>query len=185
MPYKVTTGGDDWSEAYDVVSLTGPVGGASFLVFIAFVQFALCNIILGIFVDSAMAVLRPDETTVAQETFRKELEASQALQRLCRRVNDDGSGQLSQQDFEIGLETNLELPLLLKGLGFRRHNFKEYFDGLAQARGDQRVDIGAFVNGCMVLKGEASAYDVSKLRTEVANLDGRMKTTLQLLRKKL
>lgn len=181
--YKTTTGGDDWSVAYDAIASTGPLGGASFIFFIAFVQFALLNIILGIFVESAMAVLQPDAATLARETFRKELECSHELEYLCRRVNDDGSGKLSREDFDTGLEINPRLPLLLKGLGFRRHNFNEFFNGLAQ--GDQRVDIDTFVNGCIVLKGDASNYDVVKLRAELAKLDGRMKSTLEFLRKKL
>jgi len=181
--YKTTTGGDDWSVAYDAVSSTGALGGASFLVFIAFVQFALLNIILGIFVDSAMEILQPDAFTVAQETFRKELEVSLQLRSLCQRVNDDGSGQLSQYDFETGLETNRQLPLLLKSLGFKRHNFTEFFNGLAE--GDKRVDIEEFVLGCLVLKGDASNYDVAKMRSELAALDGRVATILQLLRRDL
>ena len=47
------------------------------------------------------------------------------------------------------------------------------------------MDIDTFVNGCIVLKGDASNYDVAKLRAELATLDGRVKTTLELLREKL
>lgn len=182
--FKATTGGDDWSVAYDALTTVGPVAGLCFLLFIAFVQFAVVNIITCIFVDSAMAVLKPDAEAAARETFRSELHLAKELRKICRAVNGDGSGQLSQQDFEAGLEQNRHLPLLLKGLGFKRHNFKEFFEGMASGS-DQRVDIEGFVNGCILLRGEASNFDVLKLRTELDNLDSKMRTTLELLRRKL
>jgi hypothetical protein len=181
--YKVTTGGDDWSAAYEAVQSTGSFGGLMFLFFVAFVQFALVNIITGIFVDSAMAVLQPDAEAIAKEKIQQETEFTSALESLWRAVNADGSGRLSQNDFDAGMHSK-HLPLVLKSLGFHTHHLKEFFGALANSQG-QGVDIATFVNGCMLLKGDATNFDVSKLRTQLVKLDSTMNDTLELLREKL
>ena len=45
--YKASTGGDDWSVAYQVIEPAGSIGCFTYLLFIAFVHFALINIITG------------------------------------------------------------------------------------------------------------------------------------------
>eukprot|EP00959_Pyramimonas_sp_CCMP1952_P243246 5084587-Pyramimonas_sp.AAC.1 len=93
----VTTGGDDWVSAYEVIEETGPVGRFLFLAFIAFVNLNLLNIILGIFVDSAMKVLSPDSETLAHEYVRRDHEYAAKLTNLCRAVDTDCSGRLTQE----------------------------------------------------------------------------------------
>lgn len=181
--YKATTGGDDWSKAYDVVKSAGYLGGVLFLIFIAFVQFALVNIITGIFVDSAMAILKPDPETVAAEDFRQERHRTVEIDRLCREFNADGSGLLSQEDFDAALQMG-HLLLMLKGMGLKRHHVIQLFEVLAEGNGG-RVNIDTFVNGCLLLRGDATNFDVANMSIEIEELHRDISRILELLCKQL
>merc|ERR1712032_1185303 len=95
--FRASTGGDDWGLAYEAIGRTGLLGSAVYLIFIAFVQFALINIITGIFVESAMETLSPDKETLALEHSRKEQENADELEALCRNVDIDFSGKLTRE----------------------------------------------------------------------------------------
>merc|ERR1719284_939650 len=151
--YKASTGGDDWSMAYDVIQVAGPAGSVTYLVFVVFVQFALMNIITGIFVESAMTTLSPSPDMLAQEHARQEQRNAKLLEQMCIEVDTDFSGKLTQKQFEDGLRQN-HIPRLLSMLGLQRHHVLEFFASMADAANDDgQVEISKFVSGCMVLKG--------------------------------
>jgi hypothetical protein len=54
-----STGSTSWSDYYEVLAEVGFVDKTIYLLLILFIQLALLNIILGIFVDSAMELLNP------------------------------------------------------------------------------------------------------------------------------
>merc|ERR1712032_621782 len=54
-------GGQDWGDSYELLSKCGVMSSIFFLLFVAFTQIALINIITGIFVDNAMQHLMPDK----------------------------------------------------------------------------------------------------------------------------
>jgi len=182
--YKASTGGDNWSLAYEVIRITGRTGSAMFLFFIAFVQFALINIITGIFVESAMSFVKTDPEMLAREVFHKEQEDTQRLERLCRAVDADATGKLTQDQFEQSLQMR-HIPTLLKALGLQTHHVMEFFHYLAEVEGGQ-VEIGTFVDGCMLLKGGATNFDLQKLQAEFkamqARHDQNLDDILKLLR---
>jgi hypothetical protein len=164
--YMASTGGDDWSAAYHVIASTGVLGSLLYLFFIAFVQFALINIITGIFVESAMMTLSPDDMTLAQEHTRKEKDNAKKLVKLCQNVDHDQSGKLTQDQFEDGLRRK-KIPMLLTLLGLQRHHVLEFFQTMAEAADDDgQVEITRFVEGCMGLKGAATNFDIQKLHAE-------------------
>lgn len=164
--YMASTGGDDWKVAYDVIRSTGPVGSFVFLGFVAFVQFALINIITGIFVEAAMQTLSPNAETLALENARKEKDNAKELESLCRSVDADFSGKLTREQFEDGLRRG-RIPMLLTLLGLHRHHVLEFFNTMAMIQDqDGQVDIHAFVTGCMHMKGTATNYDLQMLHLE-------------------
>jgi hypothetical protein len=176
--YKASTGGDDWTRAYDVISATGSLGCAVYLMFIAFVQFALINIITGIFVESAMMTLSPDTDTLAQEQSRRESDNAQKLIQLCKNVDADFSGKLTREQFEDGLRRK-HIPLLLNLLGLQKHHVLEFFSVMAEAANDDgQVAIETFVNGCMLLKGTATNFDLQKLHAEVRDTKAKHQRSL-------
>jgi hypothetical protein len=176
--FMITTGGEDWNVPYELIKVTGPFGSGLFLVFIAFVNLNILNIIMGIFVDSAMKVLSADPDMLAREHIRQEHEHAQRLASLCREVDPDCSGKLTQDQFEDGLRRQ-HIPKLLSMLGLQKHHILEFFDSLAKSSDDGgQVDIGTFVNGCMLLKGASTNFDLHKMH---ADIQVAHKTMIQML----
>ncbi|CAK0872655.1 unnamed protein product, partial [Prorocentrum cordatum] len=177
--FMVTTGGDDWAIVYTTIKETGPIGSFLFLAFIAFVNLNLLNIILGIFVDSAMKVLSPDSETLAHEYVRRDHEYARKLTNLCKTLDTDCSGRLTQEQFKLGLSQK-RIPHLLAMLDLKKHSILEFFESLAKASDhDGQVGITTFVDGCMLLKGASTNFDLQKLRAEC---DIAHKQIIQMLR---
>jgi len=180
--YRASTGGDDWSLAYGVIQGVGRVGSFAYLFFIAFVQFALINIITGIFVESAMMTLSPDSETLAQEHSRREQENAKKLIQLCKNVDADVSGKLTRDQFEDGLRRK-QIPMLLELLGLQKHHVLEFFSHMADAADDDgQVGIETFVNGCMLLKGAATNFDLQKLHADVKAMSATHQRSLNDIR---
>jgi hypothetical protein len=167
--FKASTGGRDWAIAYEVISQTGWMGSMIYLMFIAFTQLALINIITGIFVESAVQTLRPDRETIVTEQLRLEREHANELEKLCCQVDKDGNGKISPDEFEKSLERGGRIPKLLLLLGLSRHHVIEFFQTLSHIseEEDGEVDIATFVTGCMQLKGAATNFDVQMLHAEL------------------
>jgi hypothetical protein len=165
--FIVTTGGDDWLGTYEALEVTGWLGRCTFLFFVLFVQLNLMNIILGVFVDSAMKVLEPDPQMIAEEHDRLEDEHAEKLASLCKAVDTDHSGKLTQEQFEEGLRRK-HIPKLLRMMGLQKHHIVEFFNILARASDDDgQVDIATFVNGCMMVKGASTNFELQKMHAEV------------------
>lgn len=164
--FKASTGGNDWGDGYDIIKSAGFLGSVVYLFFITFVQFAVMNIITGIFVDSAMSVLSRDSEALAEELNQNEEMNMNKLETLCRDVDEDHSGKLTRDQFEASLSRK-HVPLLLTMLGLGPHNVLDLFNHMAYVADDNgQVEISSFVNLCMYLRGSATNYDLHKLHAE-------------------
>jgi hypothetical protein len=162
----------DWSKGYTLISETGVVGAIVYLLFIAFAQFALINIITGIFVESAMSSLSPSSEVLALEKARQEGDHAKELEELCLRVDADHTGKLTVEQFSEGIHRG-RIPLLLSLLGMNKHHVLELFSNMSRMAEDDngQVDIADFVSTCMLMKGHATNFDLHLLRAELKALE--------------
>ncbi|CAK0863696.1 unnamed protein product, partial [Prorocentrum cordatum] len=162
--FMATTGGEDWAIAYTTIKETGAIGSFLFLAFVVFVNLNLLNIILGIFVDSAMKVLSPDPVKLAHEYISRDQKYAMELVDLCQNLDPEGLGRLThltQEQFELGLSQK-RIPHLLAMLDLKKHNIRRIFS--AMAAHDGQVEITQFVEICMLLKGASTTFDLHQLR---------------------
>jgi hypothetical protein len=164
--FRMSTGGNDWAEGFLVISRTGWTGSVIYLIFIAFTQLALINIITGIFVESAMQTLRPDREMITMEQLRLEKENAREVSDICSSADNDGNGKMSKQEFALLLSKG-RLPKLLLLLGLSKHHVVEFFDTMSALCDDGEVEISTFVQGCMQLKGAATNFDVQMIHAEM------------------
>merc|ERR1719414_2265466 len=73
--FSAMTGGRDWNEISDALYDVHPSNSYIFCFFIFFTSYALTNIIVGIFVDSAMECARSDKDEVIRLHFRNRTSA--------------------------------------------------------------------------------------------------------------
>merc|ERR1719382_1867531 len=77
--FKTSMGGQDWEVFYDVAEQTGIFEAITFIIFVAFIQIALMNILTGIFVENAMKLAQPDRDTLAFQFRKQRMQDAQDL----------------------------------------------------------------------------------------------------------
>jgi voltage-gated sodium channel len=169
---KASLGGDDWGVALDVLKDCDDMTIFFYLLFVAFSQIALINIITGIFVDNAMQSLAPSKDQLATSLDEEEGRCARELEKLCSDVDADHSGCLTKEQFNDGAAG--AIPSFLQLLGLSRDNVKLFFEILCDASPDKQVDIKSFVRGCMRLKGAATSFDLQSLASDLSRIERTM-----------
>jgi hypothetical protein len=148
---RVISGGADWFDASKELWKVNVGYGFLFIVYIHFMVFGVLNVLVGVFVDSAMATASMDSEILAREAEmeRKALENSAIT--VLSSVDKDGSGTVTWEEFEA----NLTNPSLVEFLDAMQINPKETIDlfDMVDSDGSGFVNIAEFMECCMKLKG--------------------------------
>lgn len=164
--YLATTGGFDWQYALDLIGRAQQGGTWAFLFYIAFFNFAVFNVLTGMFVDHAMKWSQSDNQNQIAERRSQEQHDAARLKRLCEAIDVAKSGRISWDDFEHYVSNESAL-IYLASLGLEIHDAKTFFDMLIGVSDDKYVDIDTFVKGCMRMKGPATSIDMLSMGYEV------------------
>jgi len=182
--FKVTSGGKDWEESFDVVNLCGFVPSILFIFYIVFEVLAAVNIVTALFVDKAMKLAQPDLDMMIMEKKRADMRNANALMAVCREADSNGSGTISFQEFEeLMTDTKIRQTFELKGLDIK--DAELFFRMLVGVDGDSEVDIDTFVAGCMKIKGVAMSVDLLSVSFELKMLTHRENTFKKVLTDRL
>jgi hypothetical protein len=165
--YMCMTGGNDWSVYYEPLAPTGVLNQLIFLLFVAFTQIALLNIILGVFVDKAMKNMSVGPQELALEHLEMEREQEQNLYDLCNHADQNGDGIITLQEWRRALNRG-DLTGYLQMIGIRPENMIELFKVLQNDSGE--VNVHRFVRGCICMKGNASSFDVHLVLQDIKDL---------------
>merc|ERR1719277_1895953 len=107
---------------------------------------------------------------IARERNLKEKECASKLEQFCREVDINDNGSLTRMEFQEAMQRK-HIPLMLATLGLQRHHVLEFFDDMAETANDGgQVEITTFVNGCMLLRGAATNFDLQKLHSDLLKL---------------
>merc|ERR550532_3496428 len=93
------TGGNDWKELAAPLWQVGAHYYILFLFYIAFIVFAVLNLLTGIFVDQAMQMAALDRDNVIHEALEKEDSFARNMRDLFASVDADQSGQITWKEF--------------------------------------------------------------------------------------
>merc|ERR1719254_147256 len=90
--YQSASGGLDWEVVYNAVALSGPLSSIGFIFFIWFFNFAVLNILSGIFIEKAMAASVPDREQLAFEKRKADEKDAKELTELITSMDIQGNG---------------------------------------------------------------------------------------------
>jgi hypothetical protein len=159
-----TDGG--WPILYDVLDPTGGMNQLLLLFFTAFTQIAVLNIILGIFVEEAMKSMTVSKEEMAMDHIDEEVEIESNILSLCKKADPEGTGWMTKKGWKKAVQAG-GMDAYLDLIGLRTHNIMDYFDALARLHSEEKVDIQAFVRGCMHMKGSAAGFDMQLVLHDV------------------
>ncbi|CAJ1392078.1 unnamed protein product [Effrenium voratum] len=157
--YMAVTGGNDWSLYYWVLQELGSVYHFLFIGYTFFFAFAIFNILTGIFVERAVAASLPDREQQILQERRKLLEQANDLRYLFSCMDLDASGQISLEEF-LRCMKDPKIVAYMSSINVSVHDVQYLFKIVANQ--NDEVDIDRFVDGCMSIKGNASALDMQK-----------------------
>eukprot|EP00747_Dinoflagellata_sp_TGD_P103453 gnl/TRDRNA2_/TRDRNA2_168967_c0_seq1.p1 gnl/TRDRNA2_/TRDRNA2_168967_c0~~gnl/TRDRNA2_/TRDRNA2_168967_c0_seq1.p1 ORF type:complete len:443 (-),score=83.23 gnl/TRDRNA2_/TRDRNA2_168967_c0_seq1:80-1408(-) len=160
--FQHVTGGPSWDISYDLIKLSGPLYAAGFVFYLGFFNFAVFNILTGLFVEQAMKCAEPDNEELVLEQRKQELHDRVIMEELCRGMDVDGSGTITFVKFDRFIKSPRGRHLLkLQGLDVE--DAETFFKVLQTASECEEVDLHAFVDCALKMKGTASAMDLQIL----------------------
>eukprot|EP00931_Biecheleriopsis_adriatica_P003953 TRINITY_DN10569_c0_g1_i1.p1 TRINITY_DN10569_c0_g1~~TRINITY_DN10569_c0_g1_i1.p1 ORF type:complete len:707 (+),score=113.34 TRINITY_DN10569_c0_g1_i1:217-2121(+) len=158
--YMAVTGGNDWTVYYGVIRRTGAFYEIVFLLYTFFFGFALFNIMTGVFLERAIQAAVPDRDEMIHQEQKKLQEQVEEFRSLCTRLDTRKSGTISQEEFREHMK-NPMMVSYMSHVGLVLHDVEHFFHVIA-GNDAKEVDIDRFVEGCMAMKGNATALDVHK-----------------------
>lgn len=173
--YMSITGGNDWAMYYDTVTCAGSLYGLAFIMFTFVMYFALFNILTGSLVEKAMSSSKPDRADRILSTRRQQQEQRKQFLEVVQAMDRNHDGRISWHEFNACM-SNSALLAYMASIGIEVHDVQLFFNTVAKKRQDangkveQYVIIEDFVEGCMHMKGNATAIDMQRQLFEVHQL---------------
>jgi len=166
--FEVLSDGIHWHEIMDPLTLHCTRWLVlAFVLYVAFAVVASMNVVMGVFVGSALA---------AAEDERKDILAQQMCQ-LFFDLDEDGSGEIDKEEF-VRQMTSPKMQRFLKGIDLDPQDARQLFDILDMDSSGE-IDATELVSGCLRLHGPAKALDLAALTHTVLQ---HAKRTEQMLR---
>jgi len=155
--YQAVCGGILWKDLLNpLMEHISPWTSLIFCLYSGFVLFALMNIATGVFVENVRRNSDNDKEHYLVEVVREVFAA----------VDEDGSGQISWEEFSSQLDTpEMRQYFKLLDVDFTMEEAEQLFR-LLDTDGSGEIDEEEFVSGCLHLHGAAKAMDMEVLTHE-------------------
>merc|ERR1712118_301009 len=102
--FRSIIGGIDIGQAAHPLAHLGWFFSAAFCVYLAFMIFGVLNVLTGIFCDAAMQAAQSDRANVIQAQMEEDESLMNELRDIFAKSDQDGSGKVSQAEFDKLLE---------------------------------------------------------------------------------
>jgi len=162
--YSVT-GGNDWGTYADLMKSLGTHYFLFFFFYIAFLTFAVLNILTGIFVDSAMQYSSEDRTET-REAFQKDAFLKGTVLQYLEVCDDDASGSLDRREFENHLQSEA-MQLFLCKMEMTEQDARQIFDRLLQERPEGSLSLETILDCAINLRGPARSLHLHEMMAHV------------------
>jgi len=165
--YQSASGGLDWENVYAIVSRSGPFTSTGFIFFIWFFNFAVINILSGIFIEKALYAAVPDREQLSLEHRREEERDVAHLTELISSMDTKKTGKISLQNFLLQAHDPYA-SAYLRTLGIRIEDASMFFHLLQRVLGSEELPIEDFVGRLVRMKGTAKSLDLQSVAFEVS-----------------
>jgi len=172
--YMCVTGGDDWGIYYRIIAEAGLFYAATFLFYTFFFTFALFNMLTGIFVEKTVTVATPDRAELALQERRRHRRDAAEFKRMCKVLDQEHSGHVTWERFQQHMHDDT-MVAYMGSIGLDIHDIRTFFDIVSQDDEGDYVSIDNLVQGCMVMKGHATAIDMHQQLFEMNRLRKNLK----------
>jgi len=162
--------GDSWSSGIARPIMKHiPYLWVYFVAYVAIAMLVLLNLITAVIVDNAMAISKADDAEILREMHAKREEEFHNLGLIFNEMDEDGSGEIADQEFQDAVNNRPDIISKFHLCGF--HDDEE-IKGLFKILddGDGSLTIEEFVEGLRAMQGEARSKDVIRLTKAINRL---------------
>jgi len=171
--FQSISGGVSWREPAVALQGISVLPTSLFTVYIAFVYFAVLNVVTGVFCSSAVETTQRNPDLVAKSIIDNRRACTEKLQQLFGAIDDDASGLITIDELELISEDDL-MKAYFQALQIDFRDAYTLFK-LIDASNDGAIKLDDFLRGCEKLKGNATSmemaeisYDMRRLATQVS-----------------
>mmetsp|Transcript_65243 Transcript_65243/g.180970 ORF Transcript_65243/g.180970 Transcript_65243/m.180970 type:complete len:571 (+) Transcript_65243:59-1771(+) len=162
--FKAVTGGVDWQEVAVPLGIVSPMWEIVFVIFIAFTQFAVLNVVTGTFCQSAIESANHDKDVMVQAQMASKQRYTEQLQELFETLDPTNSGRITPSTFEESLNDR-QVQAYFHSLEITVDDAWNLFR-LLDDNESNSIDLEEFVTGCLRLRGSARSIDIHMLMYE-------------------
>jgi len=166
------SGGIDWKEVADPLFEMDVFMGLLFQMLIAFICFAVLNVMTGVFCEAAMQNAKRDKEAIVQDVVVQKSEDRQSFLQLFQVICPNGSA-INLVDVQEALQAE-EVIAAFFALSLDPDDAWRLFK-LLDVDGDATLSCDEFIEGCMRLKGTAKSIDVAALLQESQSMKSNIK----------
>eukprot|EP00927_Polykrikos_kofoidii_P002583 TRINITY_DN11029_c0_g1_i3.p1 TRINITY_DN11029_c0_g1~~TRINITY_DN11029_c0_g1_i3.p1 ORF type:complete len:687 (+),score=91.70 TRINITY_DN11029_c0_g1_i3:151-2211(+) len=158
---------DSWNSIMRPLMLVAPWSWLLFYIYIALAVIVLLNLVTAIIVENAFKSSHLEEEELSKVLENERLNSIQQLETLFSSLDDDGSGDISWDEFENGFGKP-EIRQQLKALGIQEDELKPLFDLLDA--GDGVLTLREFFSGIKRMSGTATAKETYAISKRIEHL---------------
>jgi len=185
--FKSATGGVSWQEVVVPLESAMWLWVALFIVYIAFVQLTVMNVVTSVFCQNAIEGAQIDKDLMVATVQSSKEESVKQLREIFENMVLDKDGLLTLVDLERAIEDD-QVQAFFTTLDLTVSEAWDLFK-LLDADESGGVSIEEFVNGCLRLKGTARAMDIAMMiyenRWVISKLDPLIKEAKRKGRQRL
>uniref|UniRef100_A0A7S2E3V5 Calmodulin n=1 Tax=Alexandrium andersonii TaxID=327968 RepID=A0A7S2E3V5_9DINO len=162
--FKSITGGLNWQDVAMPLSRVSPFFECLFFAYIAFIHFAVFNVVTGLFCQSAIENAQYDKDVVVETQLSMKQTYTMQLEELFTSMDSQHAGHITLTTFEQCLR-NDEVRAYLHGLDITVDDAWHLFM-LLDTDESRSINVEQFVTGCLKLRGSARNVDIHMLMYE-------------------
>eukprot|EP00928_Gymnodinium_smaydae_P039098 TRINITY_DN26794_c0_g3_i1.p1 TRINITY_DN26794_c0_g3~~TRINITY_DN26794_c0_g3_i1.p1 ORF type:complete len:524 (-),score=55.03 TRINITY_DN26794_c0_g3_i1:210-1781(-) len=166
--YASALNGLAWADVADALESVGWFSRLMFESYISFVCLAVLNVLTGVFCQSAIESAQRDNEMLIDTLTQDKHFFMAGLQSLFDKLDEDHDGCVNIIEFEKHLRDK-DVQNLFQALGLDTSDAWNLFSAL-DTDGDHAVDAEEFFEGCLRLRGGATAIDMAGLRKDLSKV---------------
>lgn len=172
--FQAITGGNDWANLAEPLKDVGALYYCIFLFYIAFMCFATLNVVMGVFVDQAIACGRL-EADLGVEGMKEDIQLRKRLEAIFKSIDTSNDGEITLDEFEDCIKDK-KTKAFFDQLDINVENGRELFELWSVVLGHEatgNMNMEDFAKCINSIKGSAKSGDVRLLdqKTERQRLE--------------
>eukprot|EP00439_Symbiodinium_sp_Y106_P074583 s2192_g14.t1 len=166
--FRSISNGMDWGTAADSLAAIDPIWAQLFNFYIAFISFAVLNVMTGVFCNSAIKAAERDHEMVIHSLLQSRKEFKELVSNLFQKIDDLGLGMITISEFERHFNDD-SVRAFFESLEMGAVDAWTLFASL-DADGDNVISLKDFTERCIQLHGPARSVDLYALTQQNVKL---------------